>query len=58
MKTTAFPGTKRYMSPELLTREKNIDWGKSDIFSLGLTILEAVTLKKFIDLEKELNQIK
>ena len=57
MKTTAFPGTKSNMSPELITREENIDWEKSDIFSLGLTILEVVTLKKFVDLEKELESI-
>ena len=57
MKTIAFPGTKSYMSPELITGKENIDWGKSDVFSLGLTILEAITVKKFINLEKELESI-
>ena len=46
-------GTPNYMSPELfynykinnISKSKYVNWFKNDIFSLGLTLLHAITLK-------------
>lgn len=46
-----------YLPPNLFeslikkeTKPQNVNWNKADIFSLGLTILEAATLKSTADL--------
>ena len=48
---------KLYTAPEVIKEEDyEIDWEKSDVFSLGLTILEASTLEK-IEFLKKLSEI-
>ena len=47
-------GSPFYMSPELISGgldNKKIIWAKSDIYSLGITLLETCTLIKIIDLK-------
>ena len=39
-------GTESYFSPELENKQKNINWSKSDAYSLGLTLFECLTLKR------------
>ena len=47
-----FVGTNNYKSPEVRDELDKLDWERSDVFSLGITLLEAATLIKASKFEK------
>ena len=58
-------GSQNYSSPDLIYNKQKklndhpipVDWKKNDIFSLGLTFLEVLTLQSVKNLNTSLNAI-
>lgn len=57
-RTGEFEGTPYYMSPEQIVRKKGGIDQRSDIYSLGVTLYEALTLKRPFDGESSLDVLR
>jgi serine/threonine protein kinase len=53
-KSSKYPGTINYMSPEIVNQQKDYTY-KIDIWSLGCVIYELITLEKLFNDTNELN---